>query len=205
MATEFFPFPSLPLSNLTGLNSPQDTERITCLDRYPPSSSRVVRTNVTYHLHLRTRNLLVVESPAIRACAPVVSIRSQRPYFLHKDNVSPLCSSHRLHWFCARVARPVSDDAVTSGRWSSRRSPQRQAGECRLPRPSLAVGVVKHTHLSPTKPNGSESDGTKHDICCLNLGPFLSLRQLIHNPLGDGTNPATRDTTITCINSRTTR
>lgn len=146
---EFSPslFPSFPLLNLTGLNSPQDTKRRTRLDRYPQSSSassRVVRTSFTptttpTHVPLSSRR--VPCNSRVRQHPVLVSIRSSRPHFHLKDIVSPPSPSRLLNWFA-----PVrSDEAVAIVVESS----QRQAVECRLPRPPLAC---RETSFFPPRP-----------------------------------------------------
>lgn len=79
-----FPFPSFPLLNLTGLNSPQDTKRRSRLDRYPQSSSASVSC-CSHQLHShhpppqRTYLFPLVESPAIRACDSISSSSQSAP------------------------------------------------------------------------------------------------------------------------------
>lgn len=142
------PFPSSTSLDSIPLKTPKGELASTAIlnPRLPPS--RVVRTSFTpppttsTHVPLSSRR--VPCNSRVRQHLVLVSIRSSRPHFHLKDNVSPPSPSRLLNWFA-----PVrSDEAVASGRREAR-SAKRSNADCQDQRSR----VVKH----PSFPHGARN------------------------------------------------
>lgn len=145
-----FPFLSPPQPHWTQFpsrhqkeNSPRPLSSIlVCLRLVLFAPASLPPPTTSTHVPLSSRR--VPCNSRVRQHLVLVSIRSSRPHFHLKDNVSPPSPSRLLNWFA-----PVrSDEAVASGRREAR-SAKRSNADCQDQRSR----VVKH----PSFPHGARN------------------------------------------------